>query len=184
MVFKNKELKYSILFKSNLSISDIAKVLGVRESTVLKAKINILGEVASDLNHFDTNSCLNFDLDALARDATCQAYMLEKERDSFYKSFYKVANSYINSHLKYKHIVINSDLKRLISLNEEILNLTKYIDNNDDKDLCKKLRLDLRYKIYKKNRLSKKIILNEMKEDYGCLLKLKKIFNSKGLKLE
>ncbi|WP_231439744.1 hypothetical protein [Borrelia duttonii] len=171
------------MFKSNLSISDIAKVLGVRESTVLKAKINILGEVASDLNNFDTNACLNFDLDALARDATCQAYMLEKERDSFYKSFYKVANSYINSHLKYKQIIINSDLKRLINLNEEILKLTKDINNND-KDLCKKLKLDLRYKIYKKNRLSKKIILNEMKEDYGCLLKLKKIFNSKGLKLE
>ncbi|ACH95135.1 uncharacterized conserved protein (plasmid) [Borrelia recurrentis A1] len=183
MVFKNKELKYSILFKSNLSISDIAKVLGVRESTVLKAKINILGEVASDLNNFDTNACVNFDLDALARDATCQAYMLEKERDSFYKSFYKVANSYINSHFKYKQIIINSDLKRLITLNEEILKLTKDINNND-KDLCKKLKLDLRYKIYKKNRLSKKIILNEMKEDYGCLLKLKKIFNSKGLKLE
>ncbi|WP_024653692.1 hypothetical protein [Borrelia persica] len=189
MIFKNKE-KYNILFKSNLSMSDIAKVLDISESAVLKARRNILGEAVDDLCKMDaecddnsSDTCLNVDLDGLVRDATSQAYRLEMERDSFHKSFYGTANSYIDSCLKYKQLVLNSSFKKLTDVNEEILNLEKEIDGTDDQNLCKKLKLNLRFKIYKRNRLSKKIILCEMKEDYECLLKLKEIFNFKGLKL-
>ncbi|AHH12933.1 Hypothetical protein BHO_0003000 (plasmid) [Borrelia hermsii YBT] len=185
MAFKNREAKYNILFKSNLSTDDIAKILDVSESTVLKVKLNILGELASNPGSTDATSRPSSDVDLgdLARDATCEAYRLEEERDSFYKLFYKIANSYINSHFKYKELTLRSDFKKLIDVNSEILNLEKEISNSDDESLCKKLRFDLKHKIYKKNLISRKLILNDMKEDYECLIKLKEIFKSKGLKL-
>ncbi|ANF34437.1 hypothetical protein A7978_04830 (plasmid) [Borrelia turicatae] len=184
MTFKNREVKYNILFKSNLSTADIAKVLDVSESTVLKVKLNILGEIASGLSNTETSSVSSsdVDVDTLARDATCEAYRLEGERDSFYKSFYSIANSYVSSHFKYKKLTLRSAFKKLIDVNEEILNLEREISNSDDKNLCKKLKLDLRQKIYKRDRISRELILNDMREDYECLVKLKEIFD-KGLKL-
>ncbi|AHH08959.1 hypothetical protein baBA2_000970 (plasmid) [Borrelia anserina] len=185
MTFKNRELKYSILFRSNLSISDIAKILDVSESTILEAKLDILGELVSNPDDADTTTVAssNVDLDDLARDATCEAYKLEGERDRFYKSFYSIANSYINSHFKYKELTLQSVFKKLIDINKEILNLERQINDSDDENLCKKLRLSLKYKVCKKNRMSRELVLSDMKEDYECLIKLKEIFKSRGLKL-
>ncbi|WP_241766569.1 hypothetical protein [Borrelia coriaceae] len=172
------------MFKSNLSTADIAKVLGVRESTVLRVKSSFLGELASDLDT-DTvfKSCNNVDLDALARDVTCDAYKLEQERDSFYKAFYRIANSYVNSHFKNKKLTLQSAFRKLIDVNEDILSLEREIVNSDDKNLCKKLKLNLKHKIYKRDRISREIVMNGMREDHECLIRLKEIFD-KSLKLE
>ncbi|AOW96396.1 hypothetical protein [Borrelia miyamotoi] len=185
MTFKNRESKYNILFGSNLSIANIAKIMDVSESTVLKARLSILGEFASNKNKTDTTfvSSSDSDLDSLAISATIEAYKLEGERDRFYKEFYRIANSYINSHFKYKEFTFQSAFKKLINLNEKISSLEKEISGSNDVNLCRRLRLKLQHKIYKRNLMSKNLILNDMKEDYECLIKLKEIFKSKGLKL-
>ncbi|AYE36791.1 hypothetical protein DB313_04650 (plasmid) [Borrelia turcica IST7] len=211
MIFKNRLEKYNILFKSNLTVPDIAKILDVSESTVLKARMKLVGDVvgvnnkaekqyAHSLNKIELNGKSNLgnesdlgkdDLDSLTRNAICEAYKLEGERDSFYKFFYKIANSYINSHFKYKEIKLGAAFKKLVGLNNQILNLEREIKevgireiiSVDDSNLCRKLKLDLKFKIYKRNRLAKKLILNDMKEDYDCLVKLKEIFKSRDLKL-
>ncbi|AWG43309.1 hypothetical protein CR532_04745 (plasmid) [Candidatus Borreliella tachyglossi] len=188
MTFKNREQKYKILLRSNLSVADIARVLDVSESAVLKARLAGLGDFAE---HVDNNlatlkapGTLNEDdLDSLARDATFEAYRLEGERDSFHKSFYRLANSYINSHLKCKEITLGATFRKLIDLNKEILDLEREISGCEDKDFCKKLKFELKLKVYKRNRVAKKLILSDMTEDYECLMKIKEIFKSKGLKL-
>ncbi|UGQ16817.1 hypothetical protein [Borrelia sp. RT5S] len=211
MVFKNIEEKYNILFKSNLTVPDIAKVLDVSESSVLEARLKLVGdgllvtELGYDIGRQDTvslnevglqdknNSENENDLDSLAKNAVCEAYKLEGERDSFYKFFYRIANSYINSHFKYKEIKLGSAFKKLIKLNAQILNLEGQIEigerkqgeicSADESDLRRKLKLELKTKIYKRNRLAKSFILDDMKEDYDCLVKLKKVFKSRDLKL-
>nr|ABP88179.1 hypothetical protein [Borrelia lonestari] len=133
MIFKNRETKYNILFSSNLSISNIAKVMDVSESTVLKAKCNILGELANSIDNADTSGLLsssNINLDNLVKSATFQAYKLEEERDNFYKKFYIIANSYISSHFKYKELTLQSAFKNLTKLNAKISSLEKEINNS------------------------------------------------------
>ncbi|WKC58672.1 hypothetical protein [Borrelia sp. P9F1] len=210
MIFKNGEEKYNILFRSNLTVPDIAKVLEVSESSVLEARLRFVGDepLVSELNdNVERCSTLSLnkselnndnlenenDLDSLTKNAVCEAYKLEEERDSFYKFFYKIANSYINSYFKYKEIKLGSTFKKLVSLNDQILNLEREIEINgreqkgicnvNESDLCRKLKLELKTKIYKRNRIAKSLILDDMKEDYDCLVKLKKVFKSRDLKL-
>nr|WKT13973.1 hypothetical protein LKV13_05000 [Borrelia sp. BU AG58] len=217
MIFKNREEKYIILFKSNLTVLDIARILGVSESYVLKARARLIGDGslvsesrgdseirdAISLNRVGLEGRCSLEnradlgsedgLDRLTRNAVCEAYKLEVERDSFYKCFYKIANSYINSHFKYKELKLGSAFKKLVALNEQILNLEREIEANeggwdktsstDDSNLCRKLKLELKSKIYKRNHLTKSLVLDDMREDYDCLVKLNKVFKSRDLKL-
>lgn len=197
MIFKNRKEEYIFLFKKGLKDLDIAQILGVGESFVVKArnkyfksndsvckKNSFSGDLA--VESVSRASFNEDDFNNLVLLATKKACELENAKNDTEKLFYEMVCSFIDSHNRYKNLSLKSIKKDALSLDLKISKLQSEIESNKKKDLKtdKNLEKELAAKIKKRETLEKELINICIREDYNTLVKLKSILSSKNLKLE
>ncbi|WP_234930011.1 hypothetical protein [Borreliella garinii] len=144
MIFKNRKEEYIFLFKKGLKDLDIAQILGVGESFVVKAQNKYFksNDSVCKKNSFSDDlavesvSRVSFnedDFNNLVLLATKKACELENAKNYTKKLFYEMVCSFIDSHNRYKNFSLKSIKKDALSLDLKISKLQSEIESNKKK---------------------------------------------------